>query len=382
MDELQLHIPSRVFLGRETLSRLGGVAENFGARALLVPDSILADGPLPGRISEILKRKGIQLILAAGIEADSFHDVVAEIVSLAKASRTQMIIGLGGIRTLSTAKCAAALAGGDRRVDDLLDGYPVTSPRCSFIQIPTTFRDPFLLSHQLLMLDSRNRRARILEIPGLVPDAVILDPALTETLPEKYVISTLLDTFLYALEGYLSLKNNFLSESLFLKSLALVDGALKILGDPQHQEEFRDRACQAGISAAMGLAMSRLGAGSGLAFALGGRFAVPKSLLAAMMIPPVLEYGAAAAPDKLARIAVILEADVRGMKPAQAAFRAVELMRERLGARIGELRIPNLRIRRDEMADTAEFVHSYPMIKDMPGSLGVKDLQDMIRRAL
>ena len=382
MDELQFSIPSRIVLGKGVLGRLGGLAENYGARALLVPDSILTDTVLPGRISDILQRKGISLIHAAGIESDSFHDAVAEVVSLAKASRSQMIIGLGGIRTLSVAKCASALAGGDRLVDDLMDGFPVTSPRVTYLEIPTTCRNPFMLNNNLLLLDSRSRRARLLEIPGLFPDAVILDPSLTETLPEKYVLSTLLDTFLYALEGYLSLKNNFLSESQFLKSIALVDSALRMLGDPQYADEFRDKACQAGICAAVGLSMSRLGAGAGLAFALSGRYGVPKSLAASMMIPTVLEYGVLAAPDKLARIAVILEADVRGLKTAEAAWKAVEIMRDRLGARIGELRIPNLRIKKDEMADTAEFVHTYPMIKDMPGSLGVKDLQDMIRRAL
>lgn len=382
MDELQFSVPSRVFLGKGTLSRLGGLAENFGARALLVPDSIFTDTALPGRVSEILQRKGINLIQSAGVEADSFHDVVEEVVSLAKASRTQMIIGLGGIRTLSVAKCASALVRGDRLADDLLDGYPVTSPRITYIEIPTTCRNPFMLNNQLLLLDSRNRRARLLEIPGLVPDAVVIDPSLTGTLSEKYTLSTLLDTFLYALEGYLSLKNNFLSESHFLKSIALIDSALTIFGDGQHEEEFQDKACQAGLSAAVGLSMSRLGAGSGLAFALSGRYGVPKSLLAAMMIPPVLEYGVSAAPDKLARIASILDADTRGLKPAQAAFRAVEIMRQRLGTRIGELRIANLRMKKDEIADTAEYAHSYSMIRDMPGSLGVKDLQAMIRRAV
>ncbi len=382
MDELQIYIPSRIFLGDDTLGRLGGIAENYGARAILVSDSIFSDSSLPNRISDILDRKGIKLIQSPGIQPDSFHDVVGDIVTLAKASRTQIVIGLGGIRTLSIAKCVSALVSGDRLVDDLIDGYPVTSPRIAYIEIPTTCRNPFMLNSQLLLLDSRNRRNRLLDIPDLIPNAVVIDPSLTSTLSEKYILATLLDTFLYALEGYLSVRNNFISESQFLKSLALIDSALKLFGDPEYANEFQEKASQAGLSAAMGLSTSRLGAGAGIAFAISGKFGVPKALMASMMIPAVLEFGVTAVPDKLARIATILGADTRGLKPAEAAFRALQLMRERLWEHIGELRIHNLSVQKDEMADIAEFVHDYPMIKHTPGALSIQDIQGMLRRSL
>ncbi|MBI9101130.1 MAG: iron-containing alcohol dehydrogenase [Spirochaetales bacterium] len=382
MDEIQIYIPSRIFLGDETLARLGGIAENYGSRALLVADSIFTDTSLPERIGTILERKGIKLINSPGIKTGAFHDVVEELVSLSRASKTQMIIGLGGIRTLSIAKCASALVHGNRLVDDLLDGYPVTGQRISYIEIPTTCRNPFMLNSRLLLLDSRNRRNRILDIPELIPNAVIIDSSLASTLSSKYALSTLMDTFLYALEGYLSIRNNFFSESQFLKSFALVDSALSIYGNPEYEKEFLVKASEAGLSAAMGLSTSGMGAGSGIAFAVAGKFAVPKSLTAAMMIPAMLEFGATTVPDKMARIASILEADTRGMEIAEAAYKAVEIMRNRLGVHIGELRLAKLKIHKDEITDIAEFVSDSPLIKNMPGAMTVTDIQDMIRRSL
>ncbi|MDR1894717.1 MAG: iron-containing alcohol dehydrogenase [Spirochaetales bacterium] len=383
MDELQFFIPSRIYLGQNSLSRVGSVAEKYGVRALLVSDSSLLEMDLRERLAEILGRKGIRLILAQGVDTTATGDFIEEILSLARASRTEMIISLGGIRTLSVAKAASALYNWESSVDDLLDGeLPDLKqiPKLPYIEIPTTCRNPFMLNNQFLILDGRNMRNRIMEVTGSIPDAVIMEPQLGASLSQKYTLSTLLDSFLYALEGYLSLKNNFFSDSLFLKSLSLLDSALEILDNPEYTDDFLNKTFQAGLCASVGLSMSRLGVGAALAFALGGRFELPKSLVAAMMIPTMLEYGALAAPDKMARVAVILEPDTRKLPPSAAAVKAVEIMRIRLGKHIGELRIPNLKIPSDEMTDLAEFIHTYPMIRDLPGALSSKDIRDMIRR--
>ena len=165
MKELDFFVPSRILLGSDILSRLGAAAEGLGSRALLVADSILAEGPLPDRISGILEQKGIQLLMSTGVPADAFHDHTDEYVSLAKAGQCQIIIGLGGVRTLSIAKAAAALAGGNRRADDLVDGFPAPAKKLHYIEIPTTCRNPFMLKGDLLLVDSRNRKSRVIGIP-------------------------------------------------------------------------------------------------------------------------------------------------------------------------------------------------------------------------
>jgi alcohol dehydrogenase len=380
MKELDFFVPARILLGSDTLSRLGSVAEGLGSRALLVADSILSEGPLPERISGILEQKGIKLLMSTGVPADAFHDHTDEYVSLAKAGQCQIIIGLGGIRTLSIAKATAALAGGNRRADDLMDGFPSPAKKLKYIEIPTTCRNPFMLKGDLLLVDSRNRKSQIISIPDFAPNLVVMDSRLAASLSDKYAFATLMDTFLYTLEGLVSNRQNFLSESLFLKAAAQLVQAQALSGKPEGAEAFRDYAFQGGMTAALGLSMSCLGFGSALSFVLAGRLGLPKSLLGAMVLPEVLQWAARTAPDKIMRLAPILAADTRGMDPVKAAARTAELLLGLFQETIGSIRLENISLTRDAAADLADSALSLPFCHSGPGAVSQGDLLGIIRR--
>jgi len=381
MKDLDFHIPSRVILGTDSFSRLGHAMEGLGTRALLITDTILADGPLPERASAILSQKGINLIQHEGVPSDSFHDYTEKYVSLAKAGQCQVVIGMGGIQTLSIAKASAILAGGDRRADDFLDGYPAPSQGLRYVEIPTTCRNPFMFTGEVLLVDSRNRNTRIMNIPGGQPDLVIMDPNLMATLTEKVGFATLMDTFLFALEGLISDKGTFLSDSLFLKAAAQLVKALECTKDPLDTEGFRDYACQGGVTAAMGLAMSSLGVGSSLEFITAGKLGLPKALLGAMLLPEILEWGAMAAPDKIIRLSPILAEDTRGLSVSDAAFRTVNLIRDLLGDVLGQLRIESVPMGKDAALAMADQVFTLPYHSSGPGVLTQEDILGIIRRA-
>ena len=382
MKGLELQISSRISLGADSLSQLGRLAKPLGTRALLVADSILTTGPLPKQIAAILEENRVDLITHRGVPPDAFHDCIGGIASLVKASQAQIVLGLGGIRALATAKAVAALAMEDCRPDEFLDGAFLPKNQLNYIEIPTTCRNPFMLRDEVLLLDSRNRHSHIISIPGFLPKAVVLCPNTAASLPPKYSFATLMDTFLFALEGFISDQSSFLSDCLFLKAIEQIIHAVNLSENPENQEAFREYAFQGGFTAALGLSLISPGIGSSLAFALAGRLRVPKSLLGAMFLPEVLERGVLSAPDKLARLAPILSEDIQGMTPPEAARKTAEGICGRLEKILGDLRLTDIDLSQDVAADAAEQVYALPNRANGPGALSTEALLGMIQKSL
>ena len=63
--------------------------------------------------------------------------------------------------------------------------------------------------------------------PYLLPDLVILDPALTLKLPKAITAATGMDAFTHALESYISNKANPFSDMFALESMRLISGSIQ-----------------------------------------------------------------------------------------------------------------------------------------------------------
>ena len=199
----------------ETVTVTATVIDQYGERVLLVTEGILYEGKVIERIQAILDKKTIQYIVYDEVVPNSTSTAVDGGVHLARGAHAQVVIGLGGIRTLSIAKSIAMVTPADRDMDDFLSGSQAKVEPLAYIAIPTTCRDPFLLLDEYLITDSRDRTAKIGRTQAGINKAVIVDSKLSSTLPAKYTATTLLDTLLTAVEGYISSRTNFLSDTYF-----------------------------------------------------------------------------------------------------------------------------------------------------------------------
>ena len=83
---------------------------------------------------------------------------------------------------------------------------------------------------------------------------------------------------------------------------------------------------------ALGLFYLALPVGSALAYAINGRFLVPKSWVASIMLPRVLELYVGVAAEKLTALAAYLGEQVEAVAPVEGAGRAVAAVRRILGS--------------------------------------------------
>ena len=379
MDDFLFHVPTRIHFNKGIVNDLPLIIEKLGVRILLVTEEILKDYEIPQRIRRVLDRGGLETLLFDEFGSTSTTRLVEKGIELLQKSRAQLVLGLGGVRLLSLAKCIAGLGNGERTVDSLLAGEPIDSKPLPYIAIPTAFRDPFLCSDTCFLIDGKNRESGLYKIPGSAPVAAVVDPDLSSSLGGQYVSAVLLSTLLTALEGYFSRASNFLSDSLFLKAVSKI---LAILEDPEmREEEVREQACKGGISSSIGLTMSSMGFGSAVAFALNGKLMVPKSSAGAIMLPYVLEDALENCPSKVARIAPILGIHEPGEPAVELAGRVVRFIRSLIDRKSIPLRLRDFEVTREDLTSIAAIAATYPGISHLPRPVTAEELLNILKMA-
>ena len=379
MPDISFSIPTDVRFGLDVVNRIAAVVGSYGERVLLVTEAILYEGKVIDRIQALFEKKGIQYIVFDEVVPHATSVVVDEGVKLARSARAEIVIGLGGVRTLSVAKCIAMVAPGDVDMDEYLAGVQPSGEPLAYIAIPTTCRDPFLLVDEYLVTDGRDRSAKIGRTQKRITKAVIVDPKLTITLPPKYTATTLMDTLLSAVEGYLSSRSSFLSDTFFLRACELVGKIIGQLVDQPDDLRVRMNASMAGLLTAIGLTMSKSGVGTALAYAINGNFMVPKSWISSIMLPHVMEFYSGIASEKLTRVAGFLGEDVDEAAPVEGAGRAVEAVRRIIGSLGLPTRLRDFDLNLDDMVDIASIARNFDMMNYLPRSISAEDLYELVK---
>lgn len=383
MDELTFHVPTRILFGLDVLNRLGQIAAGLGSRAILVADTLLIDEKVDGAIHDYLSRQGVDLIVFGEVGPGATSTVVERAIQLSKAGQCDLVIGIGGIRSLSFAKCVARMSLVDAPFDDYfasraaLEGPFQSLP---YIEIPTTCRSPFMLTDECLLVDARNRKTSVLSV-GKRADFALIDPALTLTLSEKYTVSTLLDTLLSAAEAYFSRRSTFLSDTLSLRAIGIITSMMDDLAGHSDDRSLRFRASQAGLLVAMSLTMSTQGVGTALAYALSGKEMVPKSMAAAVMLPYILERGMLSQPKKVERIGTVLGEEIYGKPLKDFSVQVVDAVRQRMGLLQTPMRLKDLEVSAENLVEVASVAHAMPMTSFLAEPMDDEEIYGLLREA-
>jgi alcohol dehydrogenase class IV len=381
VPDVLFHIPTRVIFGLDTINRIGQLVTDYGERAFLVTEAILYEGKVINKVQDILDKKGVQYIVFDEVVPNATSKTVDDGVTLARGSHADVVIGLGGMRTLSIAKCIAMTAPSDNDMDDFLSGVQPQAAPLAYIEVPTTCRNPFQFVDEYLMVDGRDRTGRIGRTQRGITKATLVDPKLSISLPAKYTATTIMDTLLDCIEGYLSAKANFLSDTYLVRAMETLAGVIK--DGIQNVDDIRMRmnASIAGLLMALGISTSRLGIGSALAFAINARFMAPKSWVATILLPYVLEFAVNMRGDRIAEVARILGEDVSDASSVEAPVRAIDAVRRIISTLGLPTRLREFDLSLDEMIEVAGAARSFDMMNYLPRVVSTEDIYEMIKSA-
>jgi alcohol dehydrogenase len=266
-------------------------------------------------------------------------------------------------------------------MDDFLSGVQPQKPPLAYIEVPTTCRDPFLFGDEYLLVDGRDRTGRIGRTQKGITKAVLIDPKLSLTLPAKYTATTIMDTLLSCIEGFLSARANFLSDTYFTRGIEMLGGLIK--EGIQNVDDVRARmnASVAGLLTALGLSTSRQGIGAALSYAINARYMAPKSWVSTILLPYVMEFAVNVRGDRIAQVGRLLGEEIADLSSVEAPVRAIDAVRRTIASLGLPTRLREFDLTLDEMIEVAGAARSFDMMNYLPRVASTEDIYELIKSA-
>lgn len=380
MNELEFPGLPRVIFGGDSIGRIAKLVAPLGKRILLVAEHGDQNRDALLRLQGFLRAASIEPVIFDDITPGARTSLIQTISDIGKAGKIQVVIGFGGMRVLSISRVAAAIIGGKSSLSDMLLGR-CSESQCAYVEVPISCRNHFMLRNECIITDSVSERSRLVRLPEGMTRAVIIDPLLSMSLSAKYQLVALLDTLLAAIEAYMSDKSSFLSDIYSLDAVCRLQRALLQTFRRGDDPGARVIAGEGGLLSAMALSISGQGIGGTLAYMINSAFNVPKSWVAMVLLPHILDQYAVIKSERCAKIADALGEDISGVQSEQAAPMAAVSVRRILSRMDMPTRLRDLNLSLEDLAQIAPAAAAFPLNAHCGLSLDEPQIYNLIKKA-
>jgi alcohol dehydrogenase class IV len=161
-------------------------------------------------------------IIHSDFSVNPKYDDIVNGVKIIQDFKPEIIIGIGGGSVLDTAKLISVFTNFDKSIKDVILGKEKITDRCiELCLIPTTAGSGSEATHFAVVYMENIKYSVASEY--LLPDYVILDPILLESLPTKQASISAFDAFSQAIESIWSIHANDESLNFAFESLILLN---------------------------------------------------------------------------------------------------------------------------------------------------------------
>jgi len=374
-----IQLPKRVVFGSGIADKIGGEAKLLGAkRTLIVTDETMEKMGLCDKVEKSLREVLEEVDVFDKVESEPTLAIADEIVRASK-HNYDLVVGIGGGSVLDMAKLAsAAAANPEQEASEFLGANKIKNPSVPKILIPTTAGTGSEATPFALVITNGKKKA--IASSYNLADVVFIDAAFTATMPPRVTAFTGMDALSHAIEAFLSLGANPLTDSFALEAMRKISNNLEEAFS--HGDNLNARMEMSLAAMLAGIAFGNAGviAGHAIAHAFGARYKVPHGVSAALTLPYIMEYNANA-PTVGARMKEIATALVgekieSAEEAASKAIARVRSMIERLElpARLSDLDVP-----REDLPELAEDVEKEKgYLKRNPREMGLGDAMKLL----
>ena len=285
--------PVKLIVGVRALENIPFELGALGAsRPLVVTDRGVAGAGLVDMLREILSAGGLEIAAVFDeVPPDSSLAAVRAIAARYREADCDALIALGGGSPIDTAKAANILA--SEGTDELLKfsgAGNLPRPLKPLLVIPTTAGTGSEVTFVSIVRDEERGVKVPFASPFLMPDAAVLDPRMTLSLPAQITAATAMDAMTHACESFICLAKNPMSDAYATAAVrALASNLLAVLDAPR-DAEGRLALAQAAAMAGVAFSNSMVGLVHALGHSVGALCHVHHGTCMSILLPAVLEY--------------------------------------------------------------------------------------------
>ena len=322
--------PTKLYMGVNAHKQLEAVLAEFEAKQVfLLSDPGIAATETYTIIENALQEYGVSFDAFTHIEPDPSDTTVEKAYDHYQSGKAPVVLALGGGSTIDVAKAVAILATNGGRINDY-EGFDKFSNRpLPLIAIPTTAGTGSEVSAVASVTDTNRGLKMSIRSAALNPAAVaILDPIVLRSLPAKVAIHAGMDAFIHALESYVSLNANPITDAGNIYAIELVACNIRAFGANRNNLEAGLKMLCAASFGAMGFSNTGAGNVHCMARFVGAFFHVPHGLAAAVCLPYAAEFNLKANPEKFARVASAMGENIQGLSLQEAGDNAIKAIKQ------------------------------------------------------
>ena len=280
-----------------------------GSRVFLVTDGGLVASGLIGEVTGQLGESGLEVAVYSELRPNPAGEDIAAGGRALRSFGQAVVVGLGGGTSLDGAKGISLAAANDVPVRELDYRNELPNPGLTVIAVPTTAGTGSETNSYGVIEDHKAHRKFYIGNSSVAPKAVILDPALTKSLPAAPTAATGMDALTHALESLMARNANPYSHGLDLQVIAMVHRWLPVAVETGDDMEARAQMLLAAHLAGLAFANTGLGLAHALGHTLSALLGTVHGVALAVVLPSVMEFNAESRAAELAEAGEALGGD-------------------------------------------------------------------------
>jgi alcohol dehydrogenase len=190
-----------------------------------------------------------------------------------------------------------------------------------------------------------------------------------------------MDAFTHAIESYINLNANYVTDAYDLEAMALISNSLRPFVANRANLDAGLKMLCASCLAGLGFTNTGVGNVHGMSRFVGTFFHVPHGIANAVCLPAVAEYNLLADPEKFARVAAAMGENIAGLTAIEAGRKAVEAIR-RLNADLGiPPRLRDIGVKEERIPEMADLCFKANYNTRNPRYTSVNDFVSLYKQA-
>ncbi len=383
--------PVKVIAGKAALEHIPYELSGLAAkRPMIVTDKGVRAAGLLDPVISACEESGLEIVtIYDDVPPDSSTSVVKDIAGIYRAEKCDSIIAIGGGSAIDTAKAVNILVseGGDD-IAAYSGAGVIKHPLKPFLVVPTTAGTGSEVTSVAVITDTRKSVKLPFTSSFLLPNAAVIDPRMTLTLPPHITAATAMDAMTHATEAFTCMAKNPLSDAYATSAIKKISThLLKVMDDPKNTDGRLELA-QASTMAGIAFSNSMVGLVHALGHATGAICHLPHGLCMSLYLPYVLEYNIELIREPLGELLLYLDGpEVYAATPAnrraEASISALRKMRDELFKRC---KLPRTlketeSVTEDQLDTIAEVALDDGAIMFNPKEVLLEDAKAILKRA-
>lgn len=352
-------------------------------KVLLVTDKELVASGVSEKVEVTLKNAGIDYVRFDDVKPNPTIKNVTDGVAACKEANADVIVAVGGGSSIDTAKgISIVMTNPDRADIRSLNGLSNTENRgLPLIALPTTAGTAAEVTINYVITDEERQIKMVCVDANSIPILAIVDSELMESMPKSLAAATGMDALTHAIEGYITLGHNEMSDMFHMKAICMIFENLSAAVNDKNKEAISNMGLAQYI-AGMGFSNVGLGIVHSMAHQLGAVYDTPHGIANALLLPVVMEYNGEVCYERFREILIALGYDVKDDSKEEVVRKFVDKIRELSNAVGITMTIADYGVLESDLEMLSDKAMEDPCKPGNPREVSKEDFIELYRRAM